>query len=213
MKRPILFITYLLFAATIVFAQAPRSYQLPEPEKPKQEATKTNSWGSLLSTAVRVTTATLGLIQQSVNLQEVSNSLYAFENNVGGSWMTDARNILGKTQGALQLYMVNEQGAYLYDAPTRTLNLKAEGDFRDIIIAQNKKFEGARVLLFAGQSIEAFALDQAAKGADKLLGSASNNTADSTATASNDAEETTYPTTFDPGKVFVIIGAKTYTFD
>ncbi len=196
--------------ASVLYAQAPRKYELPEPEQPKQEATKTNSWGSLLSTAARVATSTMGLIQQSVNLQEVSNSLYAFENNVGGSWMKDARDMLGKTKDALQLYMVNEEGAYLYDPSTRTLNLVAEGDFREQIFEQNKKYEGTRILIFAGQTLESFAKGQLQQGADKLLGEEKKN--DSSETSTESGEES-YPTTFNPGKVFVLLGAKKYTFD
>jgi len=203
----------LCFGAMIsaAYAQAPRKYELPEPEKPKQESTKTNSWGSLLSTAARVATSTMGLIQQSVNLQEVSNSLYAFENNVGGSWMKDARDLLGKTKDAVQLYMVNEEGAYLYDPSTRVLNLVAEGDFREQIIEQNKKYEGTRILLFAGQSLESFAKTQLEQGADKLLGTGSKESTEES-TEETSAEES-YPTTFNPGKVFVLLGAKKYTFD
>lgn len=196
--------------ASVLYAQAPRKYELPEPEQPKQEATKTNSWGSLLSTAARVATSTMGLIQQSVNLQEVSNSLYAFENNVGGSWMKDARDMLGKTKDALQLYMVNEEGAYLYDPSTRTLNLVAEGDFREQIFEQNKKYEGTRILIFAGQTLESFAKGQLQQGADKLLGEEKKNDSSETSTESG---EGSYPTTFNPGKVFVLLGAKKYTFD
>lgn len=196
--------------ASVLYAQAPHKYELPEPEQPKQEATKTNSWGSLLSTAARVATSTMGLIQQSVNLQEVSNSLYAFENNVGGSWMKDARDMLGKTKDALQLYMVNEEGAYLYDPSTRTLNLVAEGDFREQIFEQNKKYEGTRILIFAGQTLESFAKGQLQQGADKLLGEEKKNDSSETSTES---DEESYPTTFNPGKVFVLLGAKKYTFD
>lgn len=212
MKQFAFLVCFWIIAAAL-YAQAPRKYELPEPEQPKQEATKANSWGSLLSTAARVATSTMGLIQQSVNLQEVSNSLYTFENNVGGSWMKDARDMLGKTKDALQLYMVNEEGAYLYDPSTRTLNLVAEGDFRDQIIEQHKKYEGARILIFAGQTLETFAKGQLEQGADKLLGgekkaeNSGENTTDETSTGES------YPTTFSPGKVFVLLGAKKYTFD
>ncbi|MGP1362076.1 MAG: hypothetical protein ACTTKZ_00100 [Bacteroides sp.] len=210
------FVCLFCFAlgSIISYAQVPRKYTLPDPEKPKQEATTKSSWGSLISTAVRATTATLGLVQHSVNLQEVSNSLYAFENNVGGSWMKDARNILGQTKEALQLYMVNEGGAYLYDPATRTLNLVAEGDFREQILEQNQKFKESRVILIAGHTLQAYATDQLEKGAEKLLGdSKKSEETTERAETNSETEAKSFPTTFNPGKVFVLLGAKTYTFD
>ena len=109
--------------------------------------------------------------------------------------------------------MVNEAGAYLYDPATRTMNLVAEGDFREQIIEQYKKYEGSRILIFAGQSLESFAKEQLQQGADNLLGEEKKEGSSDTSTEGGESAEESYPTTFSPGKVFVLLGAKKYTFD
>ena len=143
----------LVALAIASYGQAQRKYELPAPEEAKEEAKEAGSWGGLLKTAVRAATATLGVTKEKVSSQEVSNALHAFEHSADGAWMKDARNLLGKTKEAVQLYMVNDEGAYLYDPSSRSLNLVAEGDFRAQLIEENKKYEGSKVLLLAGQTL------------------------------------------------------------
>ena len=202
MRKLGLFLCLGILSLAVAYAQAPRKYALPEPVK---EEAKGSGWGSLLKAASSVAKSVIGVVEESVSLQEVSNSLYNFENNVGGSWMKDARSLLGKTKDAVQLYMVNVDGAYLYDPATRSLNLVAEGDFREQIEEQDPKYKGAKVFVFAGQTLEAFAKQQAGG----LLGE--KKTSDSQPAGEGD-EEAAYPTSFSPGKVFVILGAKNYLF-
>lgn len=209
MKRLALLVS-LVALAIVGYGQAQRKYQLPAPEEPKEEKAKTGSFGSLLKTVASAATATLGITQEKVSLQEVSNSLHAFENSSGGSWMTEARKALGKTTDAVQLYMVNDEGAYQYEPTTRSLNLVAEGDFRAQVLEGNNKYEGAKVVLLAGETLESFAKEQL-QGVGKLLGESEKKA--ETATEGDATEEESYPKTFSPGKVFVFLGAKQYVFN
>ena len=204
MKRLALLVS-LVALAIVGYGQAQRKYQLPAPEEPKEEKAKTGSFGSLLKTVASAATATLGITQEKVSLQEVSNSLHAFENSSGGSWMKEARKALGKTTDAVQLYMVNDEGAYLYEPTTRSLNLVAEGDFRAQVLEGNNKYEGAKVVLLAGETLELRG------SAGKLLGEGEEKTETTTEGAAT--EEESYPKTFNPGKVFVFLGAKQYVFN
>lgn len=97
-----------------------------------------------------------------------------------------------------------------YDPTTRSMNLVAEGDFREQIIEQHKKYQGARILLFAGYSLKSFAKEQLENGVNNLLGEEKKNETEEQTTTDQD---TTYPTSFNPRKVFVFHGAKKYTFD
>ncbi len=184
----------LVALAIASYGQAQRKYELPAPEEAKEEAKEAGSWGGLLKTAVRAATATLGVTKEKVSSQEVSN----------------ARNLLGKTKEAVQIYMVNDEGAYLYDPSSRSLNLVAEGDFRAQLLEENKKYEGSKVLLLAGQTLESFAKEQLEGGANKLLGEEKKS--DSNAEEATEGEAS-YPTTFQPGKVFIFLGAKSYVFN
>lgn len=210
MKRLALLVS-LVALAIVGYGQTQRKYQLPAPEEPKEEKAKTGSFGSLLKTVASAATATLGITQEKVSLQEVSNSLHAFENSSGGSWMKEARKALGKTTDAVQLYMVNDEGAYLYEPTTRSLNLVAEGDFRAQVLEGNNKYEGAKVVLLAGETLESFAKEQLRGSAGKLLGEGEEKT--ETATEEGATEEESYPKTFSLGKVFVFLGAKQYVFN
>ena len=200
----------LVALAIASYGQAQRKYELPAPEEAKEEAKEAGSGGGLLKTAVRAATATLGVTKEKVSSQEVSNALHAFEHSADGAWMKDARNLLGKTKEAVQLYMVNDEGAYLYDPSSRSLNLVAEGDFRAQLLEENKKYEGSKVLLLAGQTLESFAKEQLEGGANKLLGEEKKS--DSNAEEVSEGEAS-YPTTFQPGKVFIFLGAKSYVFN
>ena len=135
MKRVQLLLVYVVLSAA-VFA-ADKVIKLPQPNL--------NRAGSVMK-ALSERHSTREFAQKALSLADLSDLLWAANGiNRKDSGKRTAPSALNKQD--VDVYVVLPEGSYLYDAKSHTLNLVAEGDYRDAVAGGQAFVKSAPVSL------------------------------------------------------------------
>ena len=124
MKRFIIILSVLYVSALSLYAQGLQDIKLNEPDK---------SRGSTLMKALSDRQSVREYDAKDLSLQDLSDLLWAANGINRPNGNRTAPSAMNRQE--IDVYVVNKDGAYLYDAATHTLKGVAKGDFRKAVAA------------------------------------------------------------------------------
>jgi SagB-type dehydrogenase family enzyme len=129
MKRLILILTALFAYTAGVLSQELQSIKLNAPNKTK---------GTAVMKALSDRHSEREFGTKELSLQDISDLLWAANgiNRQGG--MRTAPSAMNRQE--IDVYLINKDGAYLYDAATSTLKAVAKGDYRKAVAGSGQEF-------------------------------------------------------------------------
>ncbi|MCL1937958.1 MAG: SagB/ThcOx family dehydrogenase [Candidatus Azobacteroides sp.] len=143
--RSILFLANIFLFATVVNAQSLDTIKLNEPSKER---------GSNIMEALANRHSTREFSPEKLNLQDLSDLLWAAD----GVNRPDGRRTAATARNNqdIDVYVIMEEGAYLYDAKVHELQPVAEGDYRNLIADTQASIQEAPVCLLIVSDLSRF---------------------------------------------------------